>query len=54
MLKQSRQSFVYSNNAEVMCRKGALCVARIGEDAEKYAFVMQLSDYQAFTPPPTT
>jgi hypothetical protein len=36
-----------------MCKKGALSVVRLGEDAEKYAFVMQLSDYQAF-PPHTT
>ncbi|MDR1791984.1 MAG: hypothetical protein LBR36_00855 [Bacteroidales bacterium] len=52
MVDKISQNLKYSNNAGVMCRKGALSVARLGEDAEKYTFAMQLSDYQAFTPPP--
>jgi hypothetical protein len=52
MVDKISQNLKYSNNAEEMCRKDALSVARLREDAEKYAFAMQLSDYQAFTPPP--
>jgi hypothetical protein len=32
------------------CRKGALSLCE--RDSKKYAFAMQLTDYQAFTPPP--
>jgi hypothetical protein len=52
MVDKISQNLKYSESAGVMCRKGALSVARLGEDAGKYAIAMQLSDYQAFTPPP--
>ncbi|MDR1793188.1 MAG: hypothetical protein LBR36_07110 [Bacteroidales bacterium] len=50
MVDKISQNLKYSEGAVLMCWENALSLCE--RDNKKYTFSMQLTDYQAFTPPP--